>query len=207
MRCFLLMLLTLTVLPALAAPSVAYVVDIARSAAWFEVSYWGGSTVKGKLSLLQGRVEFDAATKNGRGEIDFDMNSVQTGREFINEFVKSKQIFDTVAYPTMSFRPSRFEFVAERLLFVEGDLILHGVTRPVRLDVKRFTCQENLPNLLFEISQPALEPLPLNMGKNACYGEFATSILRAQFGMDSLSLMVSDTVNISVSLVLQKAVP
>lgn len=206
MRCFLLMLLLLT-LPALAAPSVAYVVDIAKSAAWFEVSYWGGSTVKGKLSLLQGRVEFDEGAKNGRGEIGFDMNSVQTGREFINDFVKSKQIFDTATYPTMSFRPSRFEFVTERLLFVEGDLILHGVTRPVRLDVKRFTCQESMASLLFEISQPALDDLPLNMGKNACYGEFSTSISRAQFGMDSLSLMVSDTVNISVNLVLQKAVP
>lgn len=190
-----------------AGPAVTYAIDSANSAAWFEVRYWGSGIVKGRLALLQGRVELDEGGKGGRGEIGFDMNSVQTGRDFINEFVKSKRIFDTLNFPTMTFKPARFEFAGERMVATEGDLTLHGVTRLVLLDVKRFICQDQLASLLFDVSNSTADLPSMNVGRAFCYGEFSTQILRSQFGMDSMSIMVNDEVNISANLVLQKVSP
>ncbi len=191
----------------LAAPAMIYTIDTNNSAAWFEVRYWGSSTVKGKLALLQGRVELEEGGKGGRGEIGFDMNSVQTGREFINDFIKSKRIFDTSTFPVMSFKPARFEFAGERIVATEGELNLHGVTKSVRLEVKRFLCQDVLASLLFDVSNTTAEIPSVGIGRTYCYGEFTTQILRSQFGMDSMSLMVNDEVNISANLILQKVMP
>lgn len=190
-----------------AGPVVTYAIDPANSAAWFEVRYWGSSVVKGRLAVLQGRVELDEGVKGGRGEIGFDMNSVQTGREFVNDFIKSKRIFDTANFPTMTYKPSRFEFAGERLVATDGELTLHGVTRAVRLDVKRFVCQDVLANLLFDVSNSPVDAPSAKLDKAFCYGEFATQILRSQFGMDSMSMVVNDEVNISANLVLQKVSP
>ncbi len=191
----------------LAAPAMIYTIDTANSAAWFEVRYWGSSTVKGKLALLQGKVELDDGGKGGRGEIVFDMNSVQTGRDFVNDFIKSKRIFDTANFPTMSFKPAKFEFAGERIVATEGELTLHGVTRAVRLEVKRFLCQDVLASLLFDVNNTTTDLPGMNVGRMFCYGEFSTQILRSQFGMDSMSLVVNDEVNINANLVLQRAAP
>lgn len=189
------------------AQTSSYVVDAAKSAAWFEVNYFGNAVVKGKLAVLQGQVTFDANDRQGSGQIDFDMNSVQTGRDFINNFVKSEKIFDTKKFPLMRFSPQQFEFQDEHLIASEGELTLHGVSRNVRLQVKHFSCQDSVSALLFDVSTPIVENLPMQAGKNACYGEFRTSISRSQFGMDSLSFMVSDQVNITANLLLLKVQP
>ncbi|MBI3230359.1 MAG: YceI family protein [Burkholderiales bacterium] len=202
------LVLALLCYPCLAG-AAAYVVDSSNSAAWFEVHYWGNSVVKGKLSLQQGRVELDEGGRGGRGEISFDMNSVQTGRDFVNDFIKSKRIFDAATFPSMTFKPNRFEFQGERMSAAEGELNLHGVTRTVRLEVKRFLCQDVLAALLFDVSNVSASvdtPLP-SIGRAYCYGEFTTQILRSQFGMDSMTMMVNDEVNISANLVLQKVIP
>lgn len=241
------LLFVISLLPSIgwSGPPVAYQAEIAHSAAWFEVGYWPRSKVKGRFSLYKGSVELDERGKSGRGEILFDMNSVQTGSEMVNDFVKSRQIFDTANYPVMSFRPSRFEYQGERLLASEGELLLHGVSRVVRLDVKRFVCADSLAQVwvapqtaeaalnpakgspatgspaatpassptVSPAAAPTVEPIPVvlqampGLGRAFCHGEFTTTVIRSQFGMTSLSLMVDDEVKISVSLILQKVAP
>lgn len=181
--------------------SLTYQVDTQASNAWFEVAYWGRGSVRGKLSLQAGRVEIDTITRNGRGEINVDMNSVQTGREFLNKFIKSSQVFDSASFPVMSFQPSQFEYSNERLAWCEGELMLHGVSKLIRLEVRRFSCQDN-PAQAGDKQEDGI-----NLGKHYCYGEFAAKILRSQFGMDNFSLLVDDEVGIVVNLALQKVAP
>lgn len=183
------------------ARAASWLVDSVNSSAWFEIAYWGRGTVKGRLALQSGRVAFDSEARQAQGEIGFDMNSVQTGREFIDNFIKSRSIFDTASYPDMRFRTQRLEFAGPRLLAAEGELQLRGVTRPVRLEVRRFHCADDLAQL-------ERNPQPAENGeRNVCQIEFSATIQRSQFGMDAYSMLVNDDVAIVANLIMQKIAP
>ncbi len=187
--------------------AAVFQVDSANSTAYFEVGYFGHGLVKGALNRISGTVELDDASKDGKAEINFDMTTVETGHGMTNRFIKSKSIFYTALYPAMMFRATRFDFQGDQLMSVNGDLLLHGVTRAIRLEAKRFACDDkanpsntpNLPNI----------PNPSNMPNTAqtCNGEFATVIYRSHFGMDRFSFMVNDDVLINVTLTLERLQP
>lgn len=164
-------------------------VDGANSGAHFEVGHWGGGIVKGTLGQITGSVEFDDESKSGAGDISFDMRAVETGRDFVNGFIKSKAIFDTSTYPVMRFHANRFEFQAGQLVSVAGELDLHGVTKAILMNVKRFTCRESAS---------------AENARRECSGNFQTTIFRSQFGMNSFSAMVNDEVRIAVDLTLER---
>ncbi len=177
--------------------AAVFAVDGPNSSASFEVGYFAHGMVKGVLSRISGRVDLDANTKIGSGEIVFDMTAVETGSAMTNRFIKSGNIFDTEKYPTMMFRATRFDFEGERLIAVNGDLQLHGVTRAIRLEAKQFACADvQLP----ELSRQELQRQP-------CHGEFTTVIYRSHFGMNRFRLLVDDEVLINVSLGLERISP
>ena len=167
-------------------------VDSRNSTAYFEVGYFGGGLVKGALDHITGAVEYDAASKLGSADINFDISTVETGSNFVNGFIKSRHVFDTAAYPSMQFHADRFEFQGGQLTGVKGDLTLHGVTKPVLMDVKRFVCAD------------------VNMAEQArhqCTGNFKTTVVRSNFGMHSFSSIVDDEVRITVDLTLERLQP
>lgn len=164
-------------------------VESSKSGAHFEVGYFGSGVVKGTLGHITGTVEFDEESKSGVADLSFDMQAVETGRDFINGFIKSRHVFDTATYPVMRFHANRFEFQAGQLAAVGGDLNLHGVTRTILMDVKRFACGDVV------IAEQT---------RHQCRGNFQTSIFRSHFGMDSFFLMVNDEVRISVDLTLER---
>ncbi|MEN9864898.1 MAG: hypothetical protein RL748_488, partial [Pseudomonadota bacterium] len=106
-----------------------YVVEAVKSHASFEVGYIGHGKVKGVLSRLGGSVELDNQTRQGSGDIVFDMTVVETGNAITNRFIKSASVFDVEKYPTMMFRATRFDYEGERLMAVNGDLNLHGAVK------------------------------------------------------------------------------
>ncbi len=177
--------------------AAVFAVDAANSSATFEVGYFAHGMVKGVLSRISGRVDLDANTRTGSGEIVFDMTAVETGSAMTNRFVKSGSIFDTEKFPQMMFRATRFDFEGDRLIAVNGDLQLHGVTRAIRLEAKQFACADAL------IPELARQDLP----RQPCHGEFTTVIYRSHFGMNRFRLLVDDEVLINVSLGLERISP
>lgn len=169
--------------------AASFQVETGSSTAQFEVGHFGSGMVKGTLGHITGAVDFDQSSKSGVADVSFDMRMVETGSAFVNAFIKSRRIFDTETYPTMSFHSSRFEFLGEHMIAVKGELTLHGVTRPVVMDVQRFACGD-LPN-----AEPS---------RHQCRGEFRAAILRSDFGMANLSSIVNDEVRIAVQLTLER---
>lgn len=166
-----------------------YEVDSNASSAHFEVVYFGSGVVRGMLGNIKGSVELDDASKEGVAIMAFDMNTVETGRAMLNSLIKSRHIFDTATFPDMHFRSNYFEFRGPQLVSASGMLTLHGVTRPIHLQVRNFSCSEAAP------------PIP---ARARCNGNFHTVISRSQFGMNQLSLLVEDDVLISVDLSLRR---
>ncbi len=189
---FFLLLFLLACLASLQAQATVFLVNANQSRAWFQVGYFPGGKVNGMLHRVSGKVEMDSKTKAGAGEVVFDMSMVETGNIVTNAFIKSGNVFDSKKFPTMLFRPTRFDFEGEQLLAVNGDLVLHGVTRAIRLDVKHFSCAETVLDT---------NVLP------ACKGEFTAVVYRSHFGMGHFKLLVDDDVLIDVSLVFDRLVP
>lgn len=174
------------------AYAAVFLVDAARSSASFEVGYFPSGKVTGLLHRVTGKVEMDAKTKQGAGEVVFDMSMVETGNGMTNSFIRSSKIFDIKKYPTMLFRPTRFDFDGEYLSAVNGDLVLHGVTRSIRLEVKQFSCADSGVD---------------NGQYSACKGEFTTVVYRSHFGMGRYQFLVDDDVLIDVTLAFDRHMP
>ncbi len=174
------------------AQAALFLVDGSKSSASFSVKYWGHGTVKGVLSRLSGKVELDMTSKEGEGDIVFDMTIVDTGSALTNRFIKSSSVFDVEKYPNMTFRATRFDYEGERLMAVNGDLNLHGVTRAIRLEAKQFACADVINS---------------DTAQQFCHGEFTTVVYRSHFGMNRFRRLVNDDVLIDVNLALERVTP
>jgi polyisoprenoid-binding protein YceI len=106
----------------------------------FAVSQLGIATQNGRFERTQGTIVLDAEGKAGGIDFVVDAASVSTGWSLRDSFLRSEAMFDVERYPDIRFHSTGFGFDGERIVAVEGELTLHGVTRPVRLDVNRLEC-------------------------------------------------------------------
>jgi polyisoprenoid-binding protein YceI len=91
----------------------------------------GGSfgTVSAKLNAS--KEDFSDASI----ELTADVSSISTGNEQRNNHLKSADFFDAAQYGTLTFKSTSFKKVSGKNYKLAGDLTLHGVTKPVVLDV------------------------------------------------------------------------
>jgi len=68
-------------------------------------------------------------------ELTADVNSISTGNEQRNGHLKSPDFFDAAQFGTLTFKSTSFKNVGGKNYKLAGDLTLHGVTKPVVLDV------------------------------------------------------------------------
>ncbi|WP_273454191.1 YceI family protein, partial [Nevskia ramosa] len=99
------------------------------------ISFW-----RGKIDKNSGAVVLDRAAKTGSIEILMDMTSIDFGLDKMNEHAKKEDFFDVAKYPTATYKSTKLTFSGDTLTAVDGDLTLHGVTKPVRLTVNQFKC-------------------------------------------------------------------
>ncbi|MBZ4394494.1 YceI family protein [Myxococcus sp. MISCRS1] len=123
-----------------ALPSLAFAatwdVDPAHSSAGFTVKHMMVSNVTGSFNIKQGAVNLDDKdiTKS-TVEATLDAATVNTGNAKRDEHLKAPDFFDTAKYPTITFKSTKVEKAGEGKLKVTGNLTMHGVTKPVVLDV------------------------------------------------------------------------
>ena len=68
-------------------------------------------------------------------ELSADVNSVDTDNDQRDEHLKKPDYLDAAKYPTLTFKSKSFKKVADKKYKLAGDLTLHGVTKPIELDV------------------------------------------------------------------------
>lgn len=112
-------------------------IDPAHTNVEFTVRHMMISNVKGQFQKTSGTI-----TVNGNdpasAEIDatVDASSVDTRVEGRDAHLKSPEFLDVAKYPTITFKSSKVEAAGPNKWKVTGALSLHGVTRPVVLDVE-----------------------------------------------------------------------
>jgi polyisoprenoid-binding protein YceI len=133
----------------LASPSLAFaaefVIDSAHSAANFSVKHMMVSNVRGAFAKVTGTANIDEKdiTKS-TVEAVIDATTINTNEPKRDEHLRSADFFDTAKYPTITFKSTKVEKAGQNLK-VTGDLTLHGVTKPVVLDVEGFTTEAKDP--------------------------------------------------------------
>jgi polyisoprenoid-binding protein YceI len=110
-------------------------IDPAHSGAEFAVRHMSVSTVRGKIVGLKGAIMInDADLTKSSVSVTIDVSTVNTGVAMRDNDVKSPNFFDVAQFPTASFTSTSVSGDKQHLT-VNGNLTLHGVTRPVVLDV------------------------------------------------------------------------
>ena len=148
-----------------AAPST-YALDPTHTFVTFEAKHYGVSTNRGRFDKTQGTVTLDLAAKTGKTEIVIQTGSINTGTGPFDGHLKSKDFFNSEAFPTATFVGNQFKFEGDKVTEVAGTLTLLGKTQPVTLKASSFGCYEN-PRLKREV----------------CGGDFETTIQRSNYGM------------------------
>ncbi len=172
----------LTVFGTAHAESATYAIDPTHTFVTFEVRHFGTSTNRGRFDKKEGSVMLDKAAKTGRVEVTIDTNSINTGTEALNTHLK-KEFFVSAEFPTAKFVGDKFSFDGEKITEVTGNLTLHGVTKPVTLKAQNYNCYQN----------PMFK-------REVCGGDFDTTILRSDFGINAMLPFIPDSVHLVIQI-------
>jgi polyisoprenoid-binding protein YceI len=189
-----LLALILVLLPAVAFPAT-WNIDPDHSNLQFSVKHLMISNVKGTFGDVEGMAEIDDKdiTKS-TVKVTIQTGSVNTGVALRDADLKSANFFDVVKFPTMTFVSKKVVKSGKNKLKVTGDLTIHGVTKPVVLDVTGPSAESKDP-----------------WGKIRRGASATTKINRKDFGLtwnkalESGGVVVGDDVLISLEVEMIKA--
>lgn len=152
---------------AIGAP-VTYQIDPAHTYPSFEADHFGGVSVwRGKATKTSGSIVLDQAAKSGSVDITVDAASIDFGHAKLNEHAKSPELFDVAKYPTITYKGTLGGFKGDAPTEVDGQITMHGVTKPLKLTLNQFKCMQN----------PMLK-------KQVCGADASATLDRSQFGID-----------------------
>ncbi|MEA9746153.1 YceI family protein [Xanthomonas campestris pv. raphani] len=174
--------LVLTSLAATAAP-VRYALDPVHTRVLFAVEHAGFSKALGTVSGSSGTLVFDpddwaAATL----EVTVPLRRADLGDAKWNEATLARNLLDAERFPDAHFVSTKVEASDATHAKVTGNLTLHGVTRPVTLDVT-----------LNALKRHPLPPFRRTAGFSA-----TATLSRAAFGVDAWKSMIGDTVELRI---------
>lgn len=122
--------------PLAIAQTSTWSIDPAHSEVDFVVRHMSVSNVHGRFGGLKGTiVRNDADLSKSTVNVTIDTTSVDTGVVPRDNDLKSGHFFDVAQFPTATFTSTSVSGDASHLK-VNGNLTLHGVTKPVSLDVE-----------------------------------------------------------------------
>jgi len=145
---------------AFAAP-VTYDIEPNHTYPSFEADHMGLSVWRGKFNKSSGSVTLDREAKTGSLDITIDF-----GHDKMNAHAKGPDIFDAAKYPTATFKSKAIKYTGDVPTSVDGELTLHGVTKPLTLQINKFKC----------IMHPMLK-------KEACGADVVGTFKRNDFGV------------------------
>jgi polyisoprenoid-binding protein YceI len=145
-----------------------YNIDPSHTYPSFEADHFGGLSVwRGKFTKTSGTITLDRAARTGAVDIAIDPASIDFGMAKLDQHVKSPDMFDVAKFPTASYKSKSIRFSGDTPVAIDGELTLHGVTKPVTLAINKFKC----------IQHPMYK-------REVCGADASATFNRADFGID-----------------------
>jgi polyisoprenoid-binding protein YceI len=114
----------------------AYSIDPAHSSVSFTVSHVVGR-VTGHFDKFSGDFDYTADKPAAwKSQASIETTSINTGIEKRDNHLRSAEFLDVQKFPTMTFKSTGVTDVKGNMAKLHGDLTLHGVTKPVVLDLE-----------------------------------------------------------------------
>ena len=173
---------TLSLSPiATAEAANTYKLDPLHTAVVWHVNHFGFSTPSGKFMNAEGTLLLDEKNPSAsKINVTIPITNVNTGVPKLDEHLRTKDFFDAEAFPTAAFVSDEVKVTSKDTAIVRGTLTLHGVSKPVSLDVK-------------------LNKLGENMFKQQTAGFSATAtIKRSDFGINTYLPGLGDEVKLDI---------
>ncbi|MBV8895270.1 MAG: polyisoprenoid-binding protein [Acidobacteriaceae bacterium] len=122
-----------------------YAIDPAHSSVQFSVRHMMISNVKGAFTGVKGTVKYDPdAPETSAVQVEIDASTINTLDPTRDTHLKSADFLDAGQFPHITFKSTRVERNGDGLK-IQGDLTVHGVTKPVILDVDEITAEGKDP--------------------------------------------------------------
>ena len=156
--------------------------DDPHSQLGFTVTHLGVSDISGTFN------DFDVTVQSSKpdfSDAQFELSakaaSIDTRVEARNNHLKSADFFDVEKYPTLNFKSTSIKKAGKNKFKLTGDLTIHGVTKPVTMDLVYRGTVEN----------------PMSKKQTAGF-QLTGTIKRSQFGIGDKfpAPMISDDVRI-----------
>ena len=120
---------------AVAAP-VTYKLDPTHTDVLFTWNHFGYSNPSANLNNADGTVVYDEKDPSKSSvEVTLPLSGLDTFVPKLDEHLKSKDFLDAAQFPNITFKSTKVAGAGKGKLTVTGDLTVHGVTKPVTLDV------------------------------------------------------------------------
>jgi polyisoprenoid-binding protein YceI len=182
-------LIPVALLLAVSVPALAdakhYNLDTTHTYASFEaphiqqISWW-----RGKFDRTQsGTVTLDSAAKSGSIDVVIDTTSIDFGLPKMDEHAKSPDFLDAAKFPTAEFKSDSIKFEGDTPVSADGQLTLHGVTKPLTLKINSFKC----------IQDPYLKV-------ERCGADASAEFNRDDFGVSYATKMTGGTVKLQIQV-------
>ena len=166
-----------------AAAPVTYKLDPGHTMVLFSWNHFGFSNPTANLGQVDGTLVYDeAAPTKSTVEATLPLAGLDSFVPKLDEHLKSADFLDAAKYPTVTFKSTKVAAAGKGKLKVTGDLTVHGVTKPVTLDV----------------TVNKVGPHPMMKVQTAGFDATAT-IKRSDFGVGAYVPAVSDEIKIRIT--------
>jgi len=157
-------------------------IDPVHSSVVFSVMHLGVTDFYGRFNDLSGTVVFDKADPSKSSvEISVPVESVDTKNAKRDQHLKSPDFFNAKQFPMMIFRSKKVEASGDTYN-VTGELTLHGVTKPLTLEIKKDSEAKGME------------------GEIRGGGETHFTVKRSDYGMNFMQGPLGDEVKVVLSL-------
>jgi polyisoprenoid-binding protein YceI len=165
-----------------------YAVEPKHTQIVFAVDHMGFSIFRGFLSQASGTLTLDPAKPAATQlSVTIPIASIHTTSDKLDGELASADWLDAQRFPTATFVSTMVTPGPNDLAMVEGNLTLHGVTKPARMQVHFRGAGAN------------------PMSKTPTIGfDGRMTVVRSQFGVTKLLSFVSDRVDISIAAAFEK---
>lgn len=168
--------------------SGTYAVEPNHTRVMFGVSHFGFTTYYGDFPGASGTLDLQPNNPDAsKLEIKVPVTKVWTPSQKLTDELKGDQWLDAAKYPDMTFRSNKVSKTGSDTAEVTGELSLHGVTKPVTLNVK------------FN----AAGPNPLSKKYTTGF-EVTGKIKRSDFGVKTYVPAIGDEVDLIISAAFEK---
>jgi polyisoprenoid-binding protein YceI len=150
------------------AAADVYQIDPKHTYPSFEADHMGGKSVwRGKINKSSGTIALDRTAKTGSVDVTMDMTSINFGLTAMDDHARSADFLDVAKFPTASYKGKLTEWKGDAPTAVDGELTLHGVTKPLKLAIHSIKC---MPDPMLKVE--------------SCGADASASFNRDDYGVD-----------------------